>query len=314
MNKLAYKPSMGLSMFFGTEMWERYGFYIVQSLLALYLSLQLHMKDAQVYMLVGSFTALTYISPIIGGWIVKLLDWRSIFLFVFSYTVLLLWICYKKLPETLPQNKRQAFNLNSLAKSYKQILRSPLFHLKSGTIACNFAGLFLYISAAPTFLPKQLGLGPDQFAWLFFPFVSGIFLGALAANRLAGKIKASTQVLAGFSFLIGSGIINVTYHCLFPPSLPWSVVPLFFYAFGMSMIAPIATLMVLDLFPDIRGLAASCQAFVQTMLAALVAGVMAPFLAHSVLWLAAGQLTFGITGLILWLGRRAYREPARTTI
>jgi len=58
-----------LSIFFGTEMWERYGFYIVQSLLALYLSLQLHLSDSYIYTLVGSFTALTYISPIIGGWI-----------------------------------------------------------------------------------------------------------------------------------------------------------------------------------------------------------------------------------------------------
>ncbi len=70
-DQLSARTSRGakLSIFFGTEMWERYGFYIVQSLLALYLSSQLHLSDAYIYTLVGSFTALTYISPIIGGWI-----------------------------------------------------------------------------------------------------------------------------------------------------------------------------------------------------------------------------------------------------
>ena len=58
-----------LAVFFSTEMWERYGFYVIQALLALYLSLHLHLTDDVTYALVGSFTALTYISPIIGGWI-----------------------------------------------------------------------------------------------------------------------------------------------------------------------------------------------------------------------------------------------------
>ena len=58
-----------LRIFFTTEMWERYGYYVVQTLLALYLVLHFKWPDKQVYALVGSFTALTYISPLIGGWI-----------------------------------------------------------------------------------------------------------------------------------------------------------------------------------------------------------------------------------------------------
>lgn len=50
-------------------MWERYGFYVVQTLLALYLALHFKWEDQRVYPLVGSFTALTYISPVLGGWI-----------------------------------------------------------------------------------------------------------------------------------------------------------------------------------------------------------------------------------------------------
>lgn len=50
-------------------MWERYGFYVVQSLLALYLALHLKWHDKNIYALVGSFTALTYLSPLVGGWI-----------------------------------------------------------------------------------------------------------------------------------------------------------------------------------------------------------------------------------------------------
>ena len=63
------KHPRSLKTFFLTEMWERYGFYVVQTLLALYLATHLGWKDKKVYELVGSLTALTYISPVIGGWI-----------------------------------------------------------------------------------------------------------------------------------------------------------------------------------------------------------------------------------------------------
>lgn len=251
------------------------------------------------------FSIAPAIAPIMGGWIVKLLDWRSIFLFLFIYTLLLFWFCYKRLPETLPPEKRQPFNPTFLAQSYKKVLRSPLFHLKSGAVAFNFAGLFLFIAAAPVFITRHLGLGPDQFGWQFIPAVAGIFLGALAANRLAGKMAVPRQVMIGFCFLVGAGLANVAYHAFFPPALPWSVAPLFFYTFGMSVVAPGVTFLVLDLFPEIRGTVASCQSFNQTMLGAIVAGVIAPLLWHSVLWLAAGQLLLTLTGLAFWLGARA---------
>lgn len=246
------------------------------------------------------------IAPILGGWIVKLYDWRTIFLTLFAYTSLLLWYCYKKLPETLPLAQRTPFNPQFLWHSYRQIFRSPVFQMKAGALAFNFAGLFLYVAAAPVFITQHLGLGPDQFAWQFIPAVAGIFLGAFAANRLAGKISIPKMMCIGYFLLIGSGVANVTYHLFFPPAIPWSVIPLFFYTLGMSLVAPILTLLVMDLFPTIRGTVASCQSFTQTMLAAGVSGLIAPILVHSVLWLAAGQLAFAVIGLGLWLGGRRY--------
>lgn len=63
------KHPKSLRIYFTTEMWERYGFYVVQSLLALYLALHFKWPDKEIYALVGSFTALTYLSPLVGGWI-----------------------------------------------------------------------------------------------------------------------------------------------------------------------------------------------------------------------------------------------------
>src|SRR3990167_5336665 len=63
------RHTAALKVFFATEMWERYGFYVVQALLALYMAKYYNWSDQNIYALVGSFTALAYLSPIVGGWI-----------------------------------------------------------------------------------------------------------------------------------------------------------------------------------------------------------------------------------------------------
>lgn len=254
------------------------------------------------------FSIAPAIAPILGGWVVKLFGWRMIFVLLFVYTLALLLCCWRYLPESLPPALRRPFHPRSLYASYKQVFRSRLFQLKAGTIAFNFAGMFLYVAAAPVFLVQFLGLGPAQFGWQFIPLVSGIFCGALASNRLAGRITIPQQVMLGFSLLLGAGAFNVGYHAFFPPALPWSVLPMFFYTFGMSLVAPGITLLVLDLFPAIRGISAACQSFVQTMLGALVAGVLAPWLSQLPLSLAAGQLACVLLGFGMWRGALAQQR------
>jgi DHA1 family bicyclomycin/chloramphenicol resistance-like MFS transporter len=253
------------------------------------------------------FSIAPAIAPIFGGWIVKLFDWRYISLSLFIYGALLFWWCWHRLPETLPVSQRQPLDANSLFRRYARIFGTPLFHLRAGTVAFNFGGLFLYVAAAPAFILQHLGLGPHQFGWQFIPAVLGIFLGSLSANRLAGRIPITRQVALGFVVLVTAALGNVLYHTWLAPSLPWTVIPLFFYTGGMAVITPGATMLVLDLFPEMRGTVASCQSFTQTMVGAIVAGLAAPLLDGSVLLLAAGQLVFGIVAWTCWhLGIRLH--------
>jgi POT family proton-dependent oligopeptide transporter len=57
----------GFTIFFLTEMWERYGFYVLQTLLVFYAIEKIHLNDTATYTLVGSFTALAYVNSIFGG-------------------------------------------------------------------------------------------------------------------------------------------------------------------------------------------------------------------------------------------------------
>src|SRR3990167_6047376 len=57
-----------LTWLFLTELWERFSYWSLYSLLVLYLVHRLHFSDANAYIIFASFNALLYASPIIGGW------------------------------------------------------------------------------------------------------------------------------------------------------------------------------------------------------------------------------------------------------
>lgn len=64
-----YRQPKGLYLLFSTELWERFGFYTVQAILILYLTKSLGYADDQANLLYATYSALLYLTPIIGGYL-----------------------------------------------------------------------------------------------------------------------------------------------------------------------------------------------------------------------------------------------------
>jgi POT family proton-dependent oligopeptide transporter len=59
----------GLYMLFFAEMWERFSYYGMRALLVLYLTKHWLFSDGDASMVYGAYTALVYITPVIGGYL-----------------------------------------------------------------------------------------------------------------------------------------------------------------------------------------------------------------------------------------------------
>ena len=239
------------------------------------------------------------LAPVFGGWVVTLFTWRAIFLTLFAYAVAMLMLCLRSLPETLPRHARHPFGIGVMAQRYVTAFGNRRFRLVAVAIALSFAGLFLYVASVPGFLGHELGLPPTEYAMMFVPIVAGIVLGSLA-ERLAGRGAPTRLILAGFSIQLMSGIVNVTFHAMHAAMVPGSLLPLGFYAFGMSLATPGLMLAGLDQFPQMRGMAASCQAFAMVLLAGLVTQ-LAPIFGGRALALGLMQGVLCIAAFASWL-------------
>ncbi|MDD2976972.1 multidrug effflux MFS transporter [Aquabacterium sp.] len=240
------------------------------------------------------------IAPIIGGFLFVHAGWHAVFWFLAGIGVLL-WVSnWFLLPETLHVSQRQVLSVKHLMQGYWQLGSNPRFVLLALASGIPFNGMFLYVLSAPTFLGEHLQLAPTQFFWFFVCTISGIMGGAWLSGRLAGRIAPERQVRIGLGIMLAVSVVNVVANLLFKAHVSWSMIPIGVYSLGWAMMTPVVTLMVLDLFPERRGMAASMQAFVGSAANGLVAGVLAPLVMHSTIGLAVAALLLMMVGLIAW--------------
>lgn len=251
------------------------------------------------------------IAPLAGGALLNLLGWRWIFWAIFAWTIGLLFLCARSLPETLAPADRHPLRPRALWKNYRSVLGRPAFGVLALVPALNFCGFFLYIASAPVFLVEHLQVSTWGFAWLFLPMIAGIMLGAYLSGRLAGRLSPLRTIRAGYAVLAMANLANVLICLFLPPLVTWNVLPIFVFTLGSSLIMPSVTLLLLDAFPTMRGMASSLQGFVQFALGAVVAGSLSPLLAQSLIQLALGMAAFTGLSFALWL---TYQRRKRWTL
>ncbi|MFA7281553.1 MAG: multidrug effflux MFS transporter, partial [Sterolibacterium sp.] len=255
------------------------------------------------------------VAPVIGGWIHAFFDWHGIFAFMALFGAVLWLAVLRWLPETLPQDKRQSLHPVRLWHSYRSVFGNVEFVSLSAALSLNFLGMFIYVLSSPVFLTQHLGISPQGFAWLFVPCVGGLVIGSYISGRLAGRLSPRRTIAVGYIIMCLAAAANLTMNLLFKAQLPWAILPFPFYTIGMAMAVPSLQLLALDLFPEKRGLASSCQGVMQTGSSAFAAAILAPLLWDTPLTLAGGMASFLLLGLCVFaIAIWQYRAPQRTSL
>jgi DHA1 family bicyclomycin/chloramphenicol resistance-like MFS transporter len=241
------------------------------------------------------------LAPVIGGWIHVLLGWRSVFGFMVLIGVLLVIVSYLKLPETHPPDRRVALHAGELARTVRTIASSGLFMLLAITTGANLATILMFIGAAPAIILNHWGLGATEFAYLFLPVIVGIVGGAYISGKLAGRIPGDRQIGYGFATTIGAIALSVALHVLLesPPILAQQIL-ITLGAAGVQLVIPVMVLHMLDLFPAVRGSAASVQTCVMLATGAFVMGAVVPAINGSMLSISVGALTVSVLSFVIW--------------
>ncbi|WP_405737703.1 multidrug effflux MFS transporter [Streptomyces sp. NBC_00028] len=175
-------------------------------------------------MLIGGVAPI--VAPVIGGQILRVTDWRGVFVVLTVIGVLLAGLVWARLPETLPVEARHVGGVGEALRSMRALLADLPFagYMLTGGFA--FAALFAYISASPFVIQEIYGASPQTFSLLF-----GVnSVGLVAVGQINGKLlvgRVSLEKVLG----VGLVIVTVAAAALLLMSLG---------AFGEVGLAPVA--------------------------------------------------------------------------
>jgi DHA1 family bicyclomycin/chloramphenicol resistance-like MFS transporter len=258
------------------------------------------------------FSIAPAIAPIIGGWVHVAFGWRAVFAVMVICGVIFATSAWWKLPETHAPANRIPFNARNLVATSWTVLRHREFLMLALTAAINFCSLACFIGSAPAIIETHWHLDATSYWHLFLPVISGILVGAVISNRIAGRMDMVAQVRIGLGITFGISTLRVLLHlALTDIPIPLQQALLVCAAIGAQFAFPVLTLRMLDLFPGARGTAASAQSFVALLVTAFTLGVVAPNVLARLEWVAYASLVFAAGASLCWyLSRRWHVRAA----
>ncbi|ANC80130.1 multidrug effflux MFS transporter [Pseudomonas putida] len=180
------------------------------------------------------------LAPMLGGVLVNLAGWQSIFLALSLFSAGCLLAVSLGLPESLPEHiPRQP--LSGALRQYLRLLADRVFlgHALTGGIA--IAGMFAYIAGSPFVFIKLYGVPAEHYGWLFGTNAAGFILVAQVNARLLAKRGPAFLLGRAVWLYLVAGLVLLGVAALRPAQLWPLLVPLFICIASLGCIIPNAS-------------------------------------------------------------------------
>lgn len=225
------------------------------------------------------------IAPTIGGVLLTIFGWHSIFVVLGTCGAILLLISWQKLPETLPKESIEP-QTNSIRKNFGIVLshRQSLRHIL--TAAFSYAGMFAYISGSPFVFMDVFGISEEHFGFYFAITALAVMIGASINRFLIKRISSLNLLRYGVYLLLAAGILLVTLVSLNVGGLIGVMFPMWFYMLSLGLIQPNATANAMAPHGKLAGVSSSLIGFLQTAGGALTGYLVSLFYNHTPMSLA----------------------------
>ncbi|EKT4524678.1 multidrug effflux MFS transporter [Pseudomonas putida] len=180
------------------------------------------------------------LAPMLGGVLVNLAGWQSIFLALSLFSAACLLAVSLGLPESLPADMpRQP--LSGALRQYLRLLGDRVFlgHALTGGVA--IAGMFAYIAGSPFVFIKLYGVPAEHYGWLFGSNAAGFILMAQVNARLLAKRGPAFLLARAVWLYLAAALVMLAVAALHPAQLWPLLLPLFVCIASLGCIIPNAS-------------------------------------------------------------------------
>lgn len=143
------------------------------------------------------------VAPLVGGQILRVTDWRGVFVILTFVGTALAVLVWTRLPETLAPADRHAGGTTEALRGMRALLADLPFTGYMLTGGFSFAALFAYISASPFVVQEIYGASPQTFSVLFgINSVGLVAVGQINGKLLVGRVSMDKVLGAGLAVVV----------------------------------------------------------------------------------------------------------------
>ncbi|NRN18503.1 multidrug effflux MFS transporter [Serratia marcescens] len=194
--------------------------------------------------------------PLIGGQMIKVTSWHTIFWLLAIIGALMLMSLFW-LPETLPAEKRSQTSVTKAFKNYFTLLTNTRYMRFTLCLTFYYVAAYAFITGSPFVYITYFGVDPQHYGWLFAINIVGLMAVSMVNRRLVHRYPLEMLLKnAVFIATIAALVLAVTTG-LGVGGL-FLIVGAVFVFFSMNgIIAATSTACALDAVPNVAGSASA---------------------------------------------------------
>ncbi|MEX5912486.1 multidrug effflux MFS transporter [Citrobacter portucalensis] len=194
--------------------------------------------------------------PLIGGQIIRLSTWHSIF-WLLVVIGALMFISLNWLPETLPEEKRVKASLAGAFRNYRSLLINGRFMRYTLSLTFYYVGAYAFITGSPFVYISYYHVDPQHYGWLFALNIVGVMAMSVVNRRLVQR-HSLEQLLKYATMLAALAAVALALLVKLESGGIVAIIVSIFLLFSMNgIIAATSTAAALDAVPNIAGSASA---------------------------------------------------------
>lgn len=218
------------------------------------------------------------IAPTIGGLILTISNWRSIYGVLAVSGLVLVGAIAIGFGESIAHRDQSAIAPRRLMSNYLRVLNNRICVGYSLVNALSFGCMFAYVAGSPLLLIQILGISTTLYGWFFASTAFAVMAGSFLNGRLSVRSVPPSRLLkVGLTLAVVSAIslvlVSISNHVRVITLLPLLVLNTF--CFGL--IAPNAKHGALQPLPEVAGVAAAVLGFTQMAIGGTLASALVAF-------------------------------------
>jgi DHA1 family bicyclomycin/chloramphenicol resistance-like MFS transporter len=147
------------------------------------------------------------LAPTFGAWVLAFTSWRGVFAVLALYSLIMLPVAARWLPETLPRDRRQTSGVTGTLRTYGRLLRDHTFVGLVLVAGLTMSAMMSFISGAPFVFQEQFGLDQQQFGLAFSSGAIWMIVASQLNPVLLRRFEPHQMLLGAIGAAAAAGLL-----------------------------------------------------------------------------------------------------------